>query len=169
MDKPLKLDNPFWRFSLKIYAAPGVKQECLTLQDESDVNVNMLLYCAWRGSESDILSASTLERLIAAAQAWRTDVVIPLRHARNSLKQMHSADADIKDLRSRILAVELRAEQIEQALLFQTTNPDLASSENRAAAINANLELYLSRFGKTANSVLQLKRSVAEILHAPNE
>ncbi len=169
MDKPLELDNPFWRFSLKVYAAPGVKQECLTLQEESGVNVNMLLYCAWRGSESEILSASTLERLSAAVQTWRTDIVLPLRQARNSLKRMNPADAEIKDLRSNILAVELRAEQIEQAMLFRATEFNLASRENRAAAINTNLELYLSRFGKTANSVLQLKRSIAEILHAPGK
>jgi uncharacterized protein (TIGR02444 family) len=42
-------DNDFWRFSLSVYAAPGVADECLALQDTRGVDVNLLLFCAWLG------------------------------------------------------------------------------------------------------------------------
>jgi uncharacterized protein (TIGR02444 family) len=150
MDKPFELDNPFWQFSLKVYAASGVAQECLMLQEESGVDVNMLLYCAWRGTEADSLSAPAIEQLNGVVQAWRVDVVGPLREIRRGLKGIASLDqAVIKDLRGRVLSTEIFAEQIEQAILFSKTTSDDLRSDKRAGAIDANLNLYLSSYAKT--------------------
>lgn len=154
MDRSFKLDNPFWQFSLKVYAAPGVAQECLMLQDESGVDVNMLLYCGWRGVEADVLSASTIERLNEAVQAWRVEVIGPLRKVRRDLKGMASPDqAAIKDLRGRVQATEIFAEQVEQAILFGETASNYLRCDKPAEAIDANLNLYLSGFGKTGAAI----------------
>jgi uncharacterized protein (TIGR02444 family) len=150
MDQPFELDNPFWQFSLKVYAAPGVAQECLMLQDESGVDVNMLLYCSWRGVEADVLSAATIAHLNEAVQTWRADVVGPLRAVRRSLKGMASLDqAVIKDIRGRVQDTEIFAEQVEQAILFGQTAPDYLRRDRPAEAIDANLSLYLSGYGQT--------------------
>ncbi|GGF62663.1 TIGR02444 family protein [Alteromonas lipolytica] len=37
----------FWQHSLAVYAKPGVASACLTLQDDYQVNVNLLLFYQW--------------------------------------------------------------------------------------------------------------------------
>ena len=57
------LANPFWTFSLAVYAEPGVQAECLDLQDQDGIDVNMLLFCAWLGAcRHVLLTAADLER-----------------------------------------------------------------------------------------------------------
>jgi uncharacterized protein (TIGR02444 family) len=46
----LQCDNPFWRFSLAVYAAPGVAPEFLALQDMRAIAINLLLFGAWLGN-----------------------------------------------------------------------------------------------------------------------
>jgi uncharacterized protein (TIGR02444 family) len=160
MHRPLRLDNPFWQFSLKVYAAPGVAQECLTLQDESGVNVNMLLYCAWRGMEADALSASRIEHLNKVVEAWRADVVAPLRAARRSLKAIASIDAAMLDeFKPKLLDAEIRAEQIEQALLFAETDSNI-QRDGLDNAIDANLGLYLDGYGQTISAIPAFRSAV---------
>jgi uncharacterized protein (TIGR02444 family) len=166
MDQPLELDNPLWRFSLAVYAAPDVQRECLALQNGPGVNVNMLLYCAWRGMEGDSLTASTLQRLNEAVHAWRAGVVLPLRRIRNDLKTMPLPDFSgdsVKALRSDVLAVELRAEQIEQAMLFRETASDFERGEDRSAAIAANLALYLAGYGKKPDDARAVQSSAERL------
>lgn len=167
MDQPLELDNPFWRFSLAIYAMPGVQEECLSLQNESGVNVNILLYCAWRGTEGDCLTASTLQRLNEVVHAWRSKIIIPLRQIRNDLKTMSSPnliDGNIKAFRSNILEAELCGEQIEQAVLFRATASDFKRSEDRIAAIDINLALYLDGYGKKSDAARATGSSAERLL-----
>ena len=159
MDQSLKLDNPFWQFSLQVYAAPGVAQECLMLQDESGVSVNMLLYCAWRGTQGDALSASRIEKLNEIVEKWRSGVIKPLRSIRRSLPGVTSVDAVAReDLRSKILDAEIRAEQIEQALLFGETDSHAGRGDKSASTIDANLNLYLSGYQRAVSSIPVLRR-----------
>lgn len=37
----------FWQHSLAVYGKPGVASACLTLQDDYQVNVNLLLFYHW--------------------------------------------------------------------------------------------------------------------------
>jgi uncharacterized protein (TIGR02444 family) len=160
MNRSLRLDNPFWQFSLQLYAASGVAQECLTLHDESGVNVNMLLYCAWRGAEADALSASRIEHLDKVVEAWRADVVAPLRAARRSLQGMALIDAAaLEELKPKILDAEIRAEQIEQALLFEQTDSNVQRT-GLDSAIDVNLGLYLNRYGQTIDAVPAFRSAV---------
>ncbi len=70
----LDLDNAFWRFSLKVYAAPGVEAECMALQAAHDIDVNVLLFGAWLGVERGV-------RLDPTGLADVQDVVCPWREA----------------------------------------------------------------------------------------
>ena len=83
----LQCDNPFWRFSLAVYAAPGVADECLALQDTRGVDVNVLLFCAWLGSRRDGADRQTiLPPSKPAVRPWRERVVQPLRGRRRDIK-----------------------------------------------------------------------------------
>lgn len=114
-------DNPFWQFSLAVYARPGVADECLALQKHLNIDVNVLLCCAWIGNAYKVrLGDEQLQDLGALILAWQRTVVRPLRAARQDIKQMPSmSETAVKDLRQDIACLELRAEQIEQAMLFE--------------------------------------------------
>lgn len=104
----------FWRFSLALYAAPGVASACLALQDEAGRDVNLLLYCGWVGASG---RGRLDQAAIAAADVrlapWRQGVVEPLRAARRALKGVAGAEA----LYAAVKAVELDAERQAQRLL----------------------------------------------------
>jgi uncharacterized protein (TIGR02444 family) len=110
----LQPDNDFWRFSLRVYDQEGVANECLELQDLHGVNVNLLLFCAWIGTQAITLNRSDIEAATQIVAHWDAMVVRPLRSARQEMK----ADPDMATVRARVKAMEIEAEQIEQAMLF---------------------------------------------------
>ena len=42
--------SPFWDFSVAVYGASAVEGECLTLQDQFGIDVNLILLCAFVGA-----------------------------------------------------------------------------------------------------------------------
>lgn len=141
-------DNPFWRFSLAIYVQPGVADECLALQNALSIDVNVLLFCAWFGAERKLaLDDEALAAIEACAQRWHESVVRPLRAVRQTIKPMPDmADDAVKALRKDIAAAELRAEQIEQAKLFEIADT-IAQGVNTVTegAVAANVTAFLRR------------------------
>jgi len=118
----LEVPSHFWEFSLTVYGAPGVQEECLFLQDRHSVDVNLLLFCAYVGAvhgallrESDVRSAATV------SGDWNQTVVGSLRVARRALKPftevLTAANASAAALRTAVKAAELEAERIEQMTL----------------------------------------------------
>jgi len=143
----LTLDNPFWKFSLAVYAVPEVAAECLALQRELDIDVNVLLFCAFMGNAHKIsLSQDALTRAQNHVRTWHETSVRPLRKVRQDIKPMPAmADPAVKALREDIAKSELRAEQIEQAMLFELAaewaNTDVAGSA--ALAVQHNVSILL--------------------------
>jgi uncharacterized protein (TIGR02444 family) len=149
----LQCDNPFWKFSLDVYAAPDVAAECLALQRELDVDVNMLLLCAWLGASRNVmLSAEQLAMFEDIVRSWHEDVVKPLRRARDAIKgRADSADEGVAALRGRVLSVELDAERIEQALLYRAALERLPEAAPHAAALRANALMFLQLKARLAD------------------
>lgn len=113
----LSRDNAFWQFSLRVYAQRGVADECLALQDQLGLDVNVLLFCAWLAIDRGIaLTSADVETIKAEVRAWHDDVVRPLRHVRRHLKPI--AEQRAQELHAQVKALELDAEQLEQARLF---------------------------------------------------
>ena len=110
----LQPDNDFWRFSLRVYDQEGVASECLELQELHGVNVNLLLFCAWIGTQAIILDRNAIEAASRVVVRWDAMVVRSLRLARQEMK----ADPEMATVRPHVKALELEAEQIEQAMLF---------------------------------------------------
>ncbi len=108
-----------WDFALRLYGAPGVGDACLVLQDESGVDVPVLLFSAWLARNFVALSPSDIARIDGLVQDWRNEVVIPLRAIRRRLKNgPHPAPTgETETLRNGVKGVELNSEKIELAIL----------------------------------------------------
>lgn len=145
----LTFDNPFWKFSLSVYAVPAVSAECLDLQRRFDIDVNLLLFCAWAGSAHKIvLSEENFGAIEASVTVWHDSVVRPLRAARQNLKALPAmADPAVAALRKDIANNELRAEEIEQAMLFALAEPlaGTGATASAAEAIRHNVSAFLER------------------------
>lgn len=108
-----------WDFALRLYGAPGVGEACLLLQDESGVDVPVLLFSAWLTMNSVALSATEIVRIDGLVADWRNEVVKPLRAVRRRLKSgPHPAPTkETETLRNGVKGVELSSEKIELAML----------------------------------------------------
>lgn len=145
-DTPLEPDSPFWRFSLAVYGAAGVSKVCLAVQDRLGGDVNLLLYCAWLGIARGIqLNEAALVKLEQSIADWNEAAVHPLRSARWAIKALPAhQNAVLADFCKEVAALELRAEQIAQAMLY--AQPDAIAGVSGSSEIAAaNLALYVCR------------------------
>jgi uncharacterized protein (TIGR02444 family) len=139
-------DNDLWRFSLRVYAAQGVAQECLAVQDRYGSDINLLLFCAWLGAERNIaLTPDELGACERAVSEWHQRAVRPLRDARRALKDLAGAE----DIRAQVKTLELDAEKHEQEILYAFAMqrwPARGSAQAREALRN-NVGLFLMAHG----------------------
>jgi uncharacterized protein (TIGR02444 family) len=137
--------TPFWQFSGKVYGRRGVAEACLALQERHRLDVNLLLFCAWAGSNGRRLDGGDLGQLRSAAWPWQDNVVAPLRGARRWLKQQSALPEDLGEaFREEVKALELQAEMLEQLMLYQEI--EIEAGEGTPEDVAANLLLYLTRY-----------------------
>ena len=136
----LQPDNDFWRFSLRVYEQEGVANECLELQERHGVNVNLLLFFAWIGTQAIKLDRNDIEAAAQIVVHWDALVVRPLRIARREMK----ADPDMATVRARAKALEIEAEQIEQAMLFAHARRIRSANAHHGDAIARNVNQYVA-------------------------
>src|SRR5690606_306589 len=107
--------------SLRVYAAPGVAEECLEVQDKLGIDVNVMLYAAWLGATRGIaFEQADMQRIDAAVGAWSSGVVQPLREVRRKLRRLPEiSERNVQSLRKQVANVELFSEQLEQAMLYR--------------------------------------------------
>jgi uncharacterized protein (TIGR02444 family) len=129
--KPAATGSPFWRFSLGFYRRSGVADACITLQERSGVDVNLLLYLLWQASQGRAFAAEEVAALEEVIGPWRAATVIPLRTVRRALKEppglVASPAAEV--FRNKIKAVELEAERLQQEAMYELAQ---AQSEGRS-------------------------------------
>jgi uncharacterized protein (TIGR02444 family) len=164
----LRCDNPFWAFSLAVYAQPGIAAECLGLQEACNIDVNALLFCAWLGAEKGlILTERNLAAIDVHVRRWHETVVRPLRAVRQAMKPMPEMtdDAVIK-LRKDIAAAELHGEQIEQAILFGAAAKisDGANAASGEQAVSANVIAFVQRSATGAATIKPPRLLIAAAL-----
>jgi uncharacterized protein (TIGR02444 family) len=149
----------FWRFSLMIYAQPGIAEALIGLQDRAGHNVNLILFGLWLGlSESARLDAADLPRARAAIDPIDRGVVVPLRSLRRTLKA--DPDPDMRALRRRILALEIAAERRVQARLVASVARRKPRRGDRRSLAETNLRLILGEdFG--SEEVALLRQAIA--------
>lgn len=131
MDIP---DDPLWLFSLDLYGRPGVAEACLALQDESGVDVNVVLYLLWCAATKRPLDAGAIAEADRRVSSWRRAVVEPLRAVRRAMKGPLLPDFETESLRKDVKAAELRAERFVQAALFADAPPVGATIDRETTA-----------------------------------
>ena len=147
------MGSPFWNFSIAVYGASAVQDECLNLQDQLGLDVNLILLCSFIGAGHGV--ALTSNDIASARQVvgqWNEDIVKPLRTARRHLKTIELRDAAAmqaaRQLRAQVKAAELESERIEQMMLEQWANARLAAWPRGKFrdAIVANLQALLAAY-----------------------
>ena len=149
--------SPFWRFSLGFYRRAGVADACIALQEEAGVDVNLLLFLLWHATSQRQLSAAEVSALEKKVAPWRNTAVIPLRTVRRALKSpdlvnetalVPAATAEL--FRTRIKAVELEAERLQQEAMYERVRACLLgeAAPSVAEAARANVAAY----GKTCRA-----------------
>jgi uncharacterized protein (TIGR02444 family) len=138
--------SPFWRFSLRLYRRPGVAEACIELQEDSGCDVNLLLFLLWHAALGRGLATEAIERLEQDIAPWRDRTVIPLRAVRRALKsppglvEAGAAEA----FRTRIKAVELEAERLQQEAMYERVRESLLgeAAPSVVQAARANVGAY---------------------------
>lgn len=146
--------SPFWRFSLAFYGDGNVAKACLDLQDHCDVDVNLLLFLLWMASVRRALSVDEVRALDARSSRWRSEVVVPLRVMRRRLKTgAPPVDAEqVALFRSRVKAVELESERLQQEALYALSEGLAAeTASSREEAARANVRAYEGVKGRAFN------------------
>lgn len=151
-------DDAFWRFSIGLYAQPGVAPRCLELQDRFGVDVNVLLFCLHAGASGRALQPADIAALEQAVGAWREQVVAPLRGVRRWLKSPPAPfdDPHTAGLREGLKRIELESERLQQMAMARVLSlagsGDAPTAEPEAASTN-NLARYLATLMPTLPDV----------------
>jgi uncharacterized protein (TIGR02444 family) len=145
--------SPFWRFSVKFYAEPGVAPACIELQDQAGVDVNLLFFLLWNATQRRTLNSGEIAELDRDFGAWRDLAVVPLRALRRALKSPPAAVAPdaAEGFRTRIKAVELEAERLQQEAMYslalsgrigQAAETEIDAARRSVAAYQAHLRTF---------------------------
>jgi uncharacterized protein (TIGR02444 family) len=161
-------DSPFWRFSLRFYRNPQVAAACIALQDEAGVDVNVLLFLLWNATLKRTLPQAAIADLDARIGAWRNAAVVPLRELRRALKIPAPvvAPGAAEAFRTRVKAVELEAERLQQQIMYALT-PSLpfVGADTTIAAARASIDGYAAVSAKAfpAAAVATILAALAQV------
>lgn len=141
---PFLPNHPFWSFSCQIYTQ--VKQPLLALQERHNINVNVILFCAWvAASNQGLFSKTDMKKLLTHIHTWHERIVVPLRNIRLRIKETDTNNF-IESIRTDISDTELMSEQVEQLLMADTIikKGHRARKTHMQRAVNAcqNIDTY---------------------------
>lgn len=140
-------ESNFWNFSLTFYQLPEVEKNCLALQDEHQLNVNLILFCHWLAIEKkQALNKDQWHELISASLPWE-EIIKALRQSRRMITNSSIAwPTDFKYETSKgVTNIELNTEHMQQLSIEQAWQAmDIESSEsNIEDLISENIKNYL--------------------------
>jgi uncharacterized protein (TIGR02444 family) len=163
---PLALGDAFWRFSLALYARPGVAEALIGLQDRAGCEVNLILFALWAGVRHGRLLGKTGLAAAAAASAEPSAVAASIRRLRRQLAD--PSDSAMRRLRRGLLAVELAAERRVQDRLaaFAAAWTPAAASGGRRAIADTNLALCLGDETHSPEAAV-LRRQLGALMRQP--
>jgi uncharacterized protein (TIGR02444 family) len=143
--------SPFWRFSIKFYGVPGVAQACIELQDRANVDVNILFFLLWNATQGRAFQKTDVAEIERLIGAWRDMAVVPIRNVRRALKSPPAVMAPeaAEGLRTRIKAVELEAERLQQEALYELAQSSRLGrpSASPAKAARMSVDAYQDVLG----------------------
>ncbi|MBO9123915.1 MULTISPECIES: TIGR02444 family protein [unclassified Rhizobium] len=107
-----------WPNIILLYADSRIAQLCLSLQDEFDADVPVLLLLVIADRRGMSCEHEAFDKFLADAASWRELVVRPLRTLRRAMKGHCAAGAETA-LRGDIKRIELQAERVHVARLAE--------------------------------------------------
>ena len=145
--------NSLWCFSLTIYRAEEVKQLCLQLQEEAEIDICLFLSLVWLGANGTSLDRPTMISLYHSIARWQSLVTGRLRGYRLAC---HGAEdslskSRLSGLKPRLYPIlktlELNAEKATFWRINHFLQPvpqanDQPALERQAMAIEHNLASY---------------------------
>jgi uncharacterized protein (TIGR02444 family) len=107
------MSDDLWTWACAAYAAPGVADACLSLQDYHEQNAPLLLWAAWTAATGRRPGEETIEAACDTARAWQSTTIAPLRAVRRTLKTpVPDLETDARlAVRDQVKAIELAAER----------------------------------------------------------
>ncbi|WP_051206164.1 TIGR02444 family protein [Oceanospirillum maris] len=161
----LEYDNPFWRFSTKLYRLDSVEAACLYLQDHQGIMVNQLLFSCWLTTQN-VCYRSDWSQHVEPVLGWHNQFVVSLRKQRRQLKPMSNVEQHLQKMCDHLLAAELIAEQHEQSLLYllYTLKKGMQTCADRETALRTNIRFVLKDAKLTATAQQQLKHVLALVV-----
>ncbi len=148
-----------WDWANEAYKAQHVQQLLLELQDNLALNVNMMLWCLWRGARFGDVGESEMRAAIGLSSAWSEAVTINIRKARRAAAGSSSPEISTNNdgkiqLYELLKTAELAAEKIELDALAALTAKYLsmaaASDTAGQSAARRNLAAYVRHTDATA-------------------
>lgn len=149
----------FWAFSLNLYQHNEIKQACLSLQNDFDLNVNLLLLCSFLDHNRIDLSARQFDQLRAA--------ITPIDNQIKQIRQQRIAQKNLDQGRYKaLLDQELTLEKSQQACLIAVFNK-LADKAKHTPAKRGNLHTYAQQaLGSEAESLNPTLASLQHNIHS---
>ena len=157
-----ELEADSWVFALDIYARRDIADACLSLQNRAGVDVMMLLVIAFAAARLRILlTPAEIHELDEACRPWREQIVWPLRAIRSGLKSgpLPAPSSDTEEFRSKVKAVELAAEQLQNKLLAEhlpqrLPGPEAVSAEEVRTVLGCVVSFFVEKREKKPNADL---------------
>jgi uncharacterized protein (TIGR02444 family) len=137
----------FWEFSLAYYSRERVATACLSLQNRRGADANILLFCCWLATLGCKVEQAGLHEAIAEVEAWRREVLEPLRGARRAVADRFPeiAKSDRQSIKHGMLSAELECERVaqEKIALAATGVVPVEDGSTPLQLASAALEIYL--------------------------
>ncbi|MFO8006553.1 MAG: TIGR02444 family protein [Candidatus Brocadiia bacterium] len=109
-----------WQALVDLYTRPGAAGHCLELQAGDGTSVTALLTLMTAAAAGNgAVTRQAAADVAGLSEAFQSDVLRPLRSARDGLKRWQRVLPDAMDVRESVLERELAAEQLEQRLVLE--------------------------------------------------
>lgn len=133
-----------WDFAVERYELDGVKEACLSLQDEYGVDIPVLLFLLWvhENFKGDLGRFCTAA--IEETRDWQQSVIQPLRAARRAAKENSTVGS--ADYYETTKKVELEAERRQLLHLERLANESLVRLDDGETNSKEICDVLLSEY-----------------------
>ena len=149
-------ESRLWDYACAQYERTEIRNACLGLQDCCDLNVNLLLCCAWAAHERLApFDQTTIINLQREIHDWHSSQTKPLRELRKRLKTFmkQMPDLSLREMYDSALALELNMEHVELDCLEQRlahrNKCELSETELLLGNLAAYFDAQALRFNET--------------------
>lgn len=169
-------DSDFWNYSVQLFQIPEVESQCLSLQDDYNADVNVLLCCCWAAEQAIELNTDDIQSLVETSRPWQTTIIGPIRDTRRLMKQnvmaMPSKMSD--DTLDKLREMELNAEHMAQLALEKAIREHQQPATDDISAVECatrNSLRYLQQLDSDAdiNNATQHLSALLEAIYQDSE